>query len=70
MSGQEGRLPRLTPIPAPTRRLGHAYTVDVYLHGAESKPCIICGQHRTAHDDCYCEDGLTCLPCATERMTR
>jgi len=26
----------------------HRYTVDVYLHGAEPYPCVICGQYRQA----------------------
>mgnify|MGYP001573329462 CR=1 FL=1 len=28
----------------------HAYTVDVYLDGAEPYPCIICGEGRRAHE--------------------
>lgn len=48
------RFPRLDPIPAPSTRLGHPYTVDVYLHGCEPYPCVICGQGRQAHDDEVC----------------
>lgn len=44
------RHPRLKPIPASTY-LGHVYTVDVVLYGAEPYPCIVCGQGRLAHEE-------------------
>lgn len=50
------------PVCGGSGRTAHMFTVDVFLHGVEDHPCVLCGEGRRAHDCAVCNGCGTCSP--------